>query len=116
MATLYMLHVESFLSERPLDNDKNIGVSSERREWLKRFGNWVACQCDGDCRIEWNFANDVGLFRSRDGGEVDDRSNKTTTCPVVKKLFGGLKVMDLNIEKERAWLQLTKNKWINSRT
>lgn len=69
MATLYMLHIERFLSgERPQDANKTAGaVDLQRRELLKRYGNWVQCQCNRSCGLEWNFANDVGLHRGDHG-------------------------------------------------
>src|SRR5438034_386824 len=64
MAVLYMLHIEScFENVKPRLTDGTIGVDPDRREALKRFAKWVPCQCDEGCRKEWNFANDIGLYR-----------------------------------------------------
>ncbi|KAK3353880.1 hypothetical protein B0T25DRAFT_545569 [Lasiosphaeria hispida] len=65
MATLYMLHLERFRPHlRPLDEEREVGVSRARRPLLKGFGHWVPCGCGArGCAVEWNFVNDVGLHR-----------------------------------------------------
>ena len=69
MAVLYMLHIEKYFpSEQPQDEDRVFGaVHPERRELLKRYGNWVGCQCNLGCGMEWNFANDIGMHRGESG-------------------------------------------------
>lgn len=66
LAVLYMLHLERFSSERPRGDSGRAGeVKAKRREILKRFDVWVPCGCRGkECRNEWNFADDRGIFRS----------------------------------------------------
>jgi hypothetical protein len=103
MAALYMLHIESFYPEKkPLDNNKMPGLSTERRELLKRFGNWVPCCCDRDCRLEWNFGNDVGLHR---GGDE-------TLCAIMKIFGEGITKVS---ETELEFLKMTKERWETSR-
>jgi hypothetical protein len=103
MATLYMLHIETFLPEKPEDDNKGVGVSTGRRELLKRFGNWVHCRCDGECGLEWNFGNDIGIHK---GGNEKK-------CTVVK-LFVRLSFKDISVEKELEFLRLMKEDWKNS--
>lgn len=75
MATLYMLHIESFIDDsRPVDLDH---VDGPRRRSLKRFDRWIPCECKRACGKEWCFVNDVGLSR---GGGV------TSKCDV-KRYF-----------------------------
>jgi calcium-independent phospholipase A2-gamma len=108
MATLYMLHIESFLShEKPKDDDQLEGrVSVDRRELLKRFGNWVPCECNRTCGCEWNFANDIGMHR---GG-------KERKCALIKVL-GEPSLKDLLItKKELQRMKDIKNKWDSSRS
>jgi calcium-independent phospholipase A2-gamma len=105
MATMYMLHIERYLpNEKPLDNNKTIGVSTERRELLKAFGNWVPCQCKQACGVEWNFADDIGLHR---GGNAKD-------CRLVEVVDKQI-LKNLSIEKDVEVLKLTKKKWRDSR-
>jgi calcium-independent phospholipase A2-gamma len=67
MATLYMLHIEQCL-----DIPKMTTVDRIRREHLKRSAKWVKCLCNANCGREWNFVNEVGLSRERNGrGECD---------------------------------------------
>ena len=108
MATLYMLHIERFLpQEKPKDDEQLEGrVSTDRRELLKRFGNWVPCECSRRCGCEWNFANDVGVHR---GG------NKRK-CDLIKVL-GEPSLKDLSIrDNEIERMKGTKKAWENSRT
>lgn len=94
LATLYMLHIESRLSV------PDMRVDSERREALKRFAKWVPCQCDENCEREWNFANDLGLWRG-------DRSR---VCKVARlfeqntwQSFLGKRYLDRLEETRRLW-------------
>jgi calcium-independent phospholipase A2-gamma len=103
MACLYMLYIEKFLLEKPLNNNKRVGITTERRELLKRFGNWVQCQCDRPCGLEWNFGNDIGLHRKGD----------TRECAIMK-LFKRQSVMKMSVEKESAFWRLTRKKWVES--
>jgi len=108
MAALYMLHFEMYFpTEKPVDDDKVAGgVTTKRRNLLKRFGNWVSCQCGEGCHLEWNFANDIGLHRDKGGSQKK--------CGTMK-LFQELSFKDLSVEKEKGVLELTREVWMNSR-
>lgn len=106
MATLYMLHIGRFLPhEQPRDKDDMVGVSPQRRELLKAFGNWVRCCCRSSCLVEWNFANDTGLHR---GGDV-------RRCILVRFVDEDEIGMFTSVSKVRAVLEQTKNAWLESR-
>ena len=105
MATLYMLHIEMYLSIKPFDEDKVGGaISKTRRELLENFGNWVPCQCREGCGLTWNFANDMGLYR----GE------RQIKCAMMK-LFETLSFKDFSVDKEVGIWKLTREAWMNSR-
>jgi hypothetical protein len=108
MAVLYMLHVESKLAlEKPRDNIGAVGVDAVKRELLKRFTNWVTCQCDanGRCGREWNFANEVGLSR-----KTRQSSGGGLECKVLE-LFDGRKWKASLGEKYVRCLENMREKW-----
>jgi hypothetical protein len=62
MAILYMIHIEAYNKDkRPRDIK---GPDSQYRlPLLKNYAAWVPCPCHGGCDLEWNFADDRGIFR-----------------------------------------------------
>ena len=67
MAVLYQLHVETFLHHGALfDDPRMVSIDTNRREALKRYENWVPCQCTRQCGKQWNFVNDIGLCKGSD--------------------------------------------------
>ncbi len=98
-----MLHIEQYLSgvKLYLDDGKTVGVTPNRRELAKAFGNWVACHCKRNCGVQWNFANDTGLHR----GGLPER------CPLVKLVdtekvswWIGSAVKEVQSDTFAAWL------------
>jgi calcium-independent phospholipase A2-gamma len=106
MAVLYMLHIERDNQDRrPKDEHGRTGlVSAQRRELLKRYGNWVPCQCGRLCGRDWNFANDVGIYR---GGQAN------RTCGIARLLEAS--VMDLLLSKKPELWEKTRQAWLNSK-
>ncbi|RYP72543.1 hypothetical protein DL769_004433 [Monosporascus sp. CRB-8-3] len=106
MATLYMLHLESYRPYlQPLNDEREVGVSRQRRPLLKGFGNWVGCRCKAECAVQWNFVNDIGLHR---GG-------KPTSCILVKFIDSGGKVGRFSLgKKEDAARENTLQDWLKS--
>lgn len=102
LAILYMLHIENFCSDRPRGDKDQLGeVKAQRREILKRYDKWVYCNCRTDCPNEWNFADDVGMYRSRakNGGK----------CKVVQVVEGHRKKSSIFSRKDgdlRLWKSL----------
>ena len=103
MATLYMLHIETFLPVKPRDENEEVGVHPTRRELLKRFGNWVPCRCDGKCGLGWNFGNDIGMHKG--GNEKKCRT---------MKLYRPLSFKDFSVTKEIEFRKLTAEDWQKS--
>ncbi|KLU90407.1 hypothetical protein MAPG_10261 [Magnaporthiopsis poae ATCC 64411] len=107
MAALYMLHLERYRRHlRPLDDEKQIGVSRSRRSQLKGFGTWVGCRCSAKCAVLWNFVNDVGLHR---GG-------KPKSCVLAKLIDRGKVGFFSSGRKEEAVLEDTQKDWLDSVT
>lgn len=64
MAILYMVHMK--VCEYRLPEDLRAGPEREERlRLLKNYATWVPCLCKGRCGLEWNFANDKGLYIAR---------------------------------------------------
>jgi hypothetical protein len=61
LAVLYMLHIEGCISQRPQGLDSQGYFKEHIRAALERFDDWVKCACGEQCRVLWNFANEVGL-------------------------------------------------------
>jgi hypothetical protein len=106
MAILYMLHIEKDNQyRRPRDERGRTGlVSEQRRELLKRYGNWVPCQCGRLCGRDWSFANDVGMNR---GG------NPNRPCGIARLLEPS--VTDLLFSRKPELWEKTRQAWLNSR-
>jgi calcium-independent phospholipase A2-gamma len=99
MAVLYMLHVETVLKDlEPPRIDKG------ERETLKRFAKWVPCKCKKKCGKEWNFINDMGLFR---GGSAERK------CGAVQYLQNG-SLRNLFSGADREALVQMREHWISS--
>ena len=107
MAVCYMLHIETYLHEKPrAEHDIPGAISKPRRELLKRYGNWVSCHCDTQCRKEWNFANDVGMWRG---------ANAKWKCKLVAALESkGIRKFLVG-EKEEKMLTEVRKSWELSR-
>ncbi|RDA89072.1 hypothetical protein CP532_2243 [Ophiocordyceps camponoti-leonardi (nom. inval.)] len=108
MATLYMLHVERFHpSARPDAEDHEGSVPRMRRVRLNAFGHWVRCSCKADCSIQWNFANDTGLYRC--GGQARN-------CALVRFMDRGGKPTVFGWGKrEEEMRQRTWQAWVDGR-
>lgn len=64
MAILYMVHMKICEERQP--NDLRGGPETEKRlRLLQNYAVWVPCLCKGQCGLQWNFANDKGLFIGR---------------------------------------------------
>ena len=96
-----MLHIENFCGERPRGDKDQLGeVKAQRREILKQYHKWVRCKCRSDCPNEWNFAGDVGMYRSR-----FENAGKCKVVPIVE---GSRKSSSIFSRKERN-IQLWKS-------
>lgn len=74
------------------------------RETLKRFAKWVPCKCKKKCGKEWNFINDIGLFR---GGSAEQK------CGVVQYLQNG-SLRNLFSGTDREALVQMREHWIGN--
>jgi hypothetical protein len=63
LAITYMLHVETYDSQRP-SLDKDGKLASARMEILRHFDKWIPCTCSKMCEVYWNFVNTDGIYRA----------------------------------------------------
>jgi hypothetical protein len=63
LAITYMLHVETYDSQRP-SLDKDGRLASARMEILRFFDKWIPCTCSKMCEVYWNFVNTDGIYRA----------------------------------------------------
>ena len=107
MATLYMLHIERYSpGETPKGENKTSGaVHPQRRELLKRYGNWVECQCHHRCGVEWNFANDFGLHRGQNGEQK---------CAMIELFQKTTLTLSFRLKERETLLDKTRVRWERS--
>jgi calcium-independent phospholipase A2-gamma len=79
-------------------------IDMDEREMLMRFAKWVPCRCNEKCGKEWNFINDVGLFR---GGSADQK------CGVEKYLQKGSLWNLLSGTTRKSLIQMREH-WISN--